>query len=145
MNKNLKNDTYKNLVDELQSIISKGQYQAYKAVDNIKIQTYLQIGERVVREKLNNKNRVDYEKYLVNNLVIDLNIDKRILYEIIKFYKLYPIVYTVCVQLSWSHFGLLIKIYNSKERQFYKQKTINNSWSVRELRKQIKKPTLPKN
>ena len=41
----LKNErSYKNLLQELQSIISKGQYQAYKAVDNIKVQTYWQLG-----------------------------------------------------------------------------------------------------
>jgi hypothetical protein len=31
---------YQNLLDELKSIIAKGQFQAYKAVDNIKVQTY---------------------------------------------------------------------------------------------------------
>jgi len=30
---------YQNLLDELKSIIAQGQYQAYKAVDNIKVQT----------------------------------------------------------------------------------------------------------
>ncbi len=37
---------YQNLLDELKSIIAKGQYQAYKAVDNIKVQTHWQLGER---------------------------------------------------------------------------------------------------
>ena len=55
MNKNLKNDSYKSLLEELKSIISNGQHRAYKAVDNIKVQTYWQIGERVVREEMNNK------------------------------------------------------------------------------------------
>jgi hypothetical protein len=38
---------YKSLLQELQSIIQKGQYAAYKAVDNIKVQTYWQLGERI--------------------------------------------------------------------------------------------------
>jgi hypothetical protein len=33
---------YQNLLDELKSIIAKGQYQAYKSVDNIKVQIYWQ-------------------------------------------------------------------------------------------------------
>lgn len=62
--------SYKNLLHELQSIISKGQYQACKAIDNIKVQTYWQLGERIVREELKYKDRADYGKYQVNSLSI---------------------------------------------------------------------------
>lgn len=113
-----KND-YKNLVQELQSIISNGQHQAYKAVDNIKVQAYWQIGERIVREEIKNQDRADYEKYLINELTLDLKIGRRLLYEIIKFYRVYPIVHTLCAQLSWSHFCLLIQLNNKNERSFY--------------------------
>jgi hypothetical protein len=41
-----------NLLDELKSIIAQGQYQAYRAVDNIKVRTYWQLGERIVRESI---------------------------------------------------------------------------------------------
>lgn len=138
MNKNLKNNGYKSLLEELKSIISNGQHRAYKAVDNIKVQTYWQIGERVVREELKYKDRADYGKYLTNNLSIDLNIERQLLYRIIKFYKSYPIVVTLRPQLSWKHYVALIPVFDKKERQFYEQKTITNSWSIRELRKQIK-------
>jgi len=36
----IKNNNYRNLLQELRGIIAKGQHQAYKAVDNIKVQTY---------------------------------------------------------------------------------------------------------
>lgn len=136
--KEVNNSDYKSLVQELQSIISQGQHQAYKTVDNIKVQAYWQIGERIVREEMKNKERAKYEEYLINNLTIDLGIGRRLLYEIINFYRVYPIVHTVCAQLSWSHLRLLIKLNNDKERNYYENKTIINSWSVRELIKQIK-------
>jgi hypothetical protein len=63
---------YQTLLQELQSILLKGQYTAYKAVDNIKVQTYWQIGERIVREELQHKDRADYGEYLVENLAVDL-------------------------------------------------------------------------
>jgi hypothetical protein len=103
---------YQNLLDELKSIIAQGQYQAYKAVDNIKVQTCWQLGERIVREELKNKNRADYGKYLIDSLAIDLKIPKRRLYEIVGFYRAYPIVRTVSAQLSWSHYLELSKIDN---------------------------------
>ena len=54
---------YKDLLQELKSILAKSQYAAYKAVDNIRVQTYWQLGERIVREELNNQDRADYGKY----------------------------------------------------------------------------------
>ena len=129
---------YQNLVQELKSIILKGQHVAYKAVDNIKVQTYWQIGERIVREELGHKNRADYGKYLVGELAGDLEIDKSQLHRIIRFYKAYQIVGAVHPQLSWYHYVELIKVENIETRLFYEQKIIQNSWGYRELRKQIK-------
>lgn len=68
---------YKSLLAELKSIIAKGQYQAYKAVDNIRVETYWQLGERIVREELKQQDRADYGKYLIDNLAVDLKIPRR--------------------------------------------------------------------
>jgi hypothetical protein len=46
-------------------------------------------------------------------------------------------VQTVTAQLSWSHFVVLIYLNNKEERLFYEQQTIQNAWSVRELRRII--------
>jgi predicted nuclease of restriction endonuclease-like (RecB) superfamily len=135
---------YKNLVNELQGILDKGLYTAYKAVDNIKVQTYWQIGERIVREELKHKNRADYGVYLVKKLVVDLGIKRDQLFRIIQFYRIYPIVGAVHRQLSWYHYLELIKVDTEKERKFYEQKVIQNSWSYRKLKEQIKN-TLYKN
>lgn len=138
-NKSLANPSdYQNMLQELKGIIANGQYQAYKAVDNIKVQTYWQIGERIVREEMKNKDRAEYEKYLIENLAVDLNIGKRVLYEIVKFYRAYPIMQTLSAQLSWSHYVELIEIENQPERGFYQRKILSFSWSIRELRFQIK-------
>lgn len=56
----------------------------------------------------------------------------------VKFYNVYPILQTVSAELSWSHYVELIEINNSKKRTFYQNKAIVISWSVRELRKQVK-------
>jgi len=128
---------YQNLLQDLKGIIADKRYQAYKAFDNLKVQAYWQIGERIVREEMRNKDRADYEKNLINRLAIDLNIGKRVLYEIIKFYRVYPIVQTLSAQLAWSHYVELIEMGNNKERLFYEQKILMFSWSVRELRNNI--------
>ena len=131
-------ESYRNLLNELKSILSKGQARAYKAVDNIKVQTYWQIGERIVRDEIENKERADYGKYLVDQISLDLNINKRELYRIIRFFRLYEIVATVSPQLSWNHYKELVDIENNKERMFYQNNAVNKYWSVRELRLQVK-------
>ncbi len=95
---------YKDLLHELKSILAKGQYADYKAVDNIRVQTYWQLGERIVREELNNQGRADYGKYLVDNLAVDLGVKRQRLYEFVQFYRVYPIVRSVSGQLSWTHY-----------------------------------------
>ena len=129
---------YKDLLQELKSILAKGQYAAYKAVDNIRVQTYWQLGERIVREELKYKDRAGYGKILIINLAKDLNMGERLFYEIVKFHRVYSILHTVRAELSWSHYGHLIEIENNKERAFYQNQAILNSWSVRELKKQLK-------
>lgn len=129
---------YQALLQELQSILTKGHYTASKAVDNIKVQTYWQLGERIVREELKQKDRAGYGKYLVKNLEKDLGIKWQRLYEIVNFYKAYPIFRSVTGKLSWTHYTCLINVKDSNKRAFYENQAVLHSWSVRDLKQQIK-------
>ncbi|MBU4242655.1 MAG: DUF1016 family protein [Nanoarchaeota archaeon] len=135
--KALTKNNYAALLKDIKSILEKGLCRAYKAVDNIKVQTYWQIGERIVREELTHKDRADYGKKIINNLAKDLGINRRLFYRIVKFYRQYPIVVTVSPQLSWSHYEVLIGMENDGTRKFYEIQSVIESWSVRELRKRI--------
>ncbi|MBF0474718.1 MAG: DUF1016 family protein [Deltaproteobacteria bacterium] len=136
-NLTIKDNDYQNLVKDLKSLIDKGLNKAYKAVDNIKVQTYWQIGERIVREELKHKDRAEYGKHLIDNLTVDLNLRRQFLYEVIQFYRVYPIVRALHGQLSWYHYLSLIQIEDAKKRLFYEKKIIANAWSYRELRRQV--------
>ncbi|NMC35206.1 MAG: DUF1016 domain-containing protein [Veillonellaceae bacterium] len=129
---------YRPLLNDIRSILDKNLARAYQAVDNIKVQTYWQIGERIVREELAHQERADYGKKAIIGLAHDLGISKRLLFEIVAFYKTYPIVHSLRAQLSWTHYGVLITLTNPEERQFYEVQSIKNAWSVRDLQKKIK-------
>lgn len=129
---------YPNLLQELKSILDTGLQTAYKAVDNIKVQTYWQLGERIVREELQHKDRAEYGEYLAEKLSEDLALKKTELFRIIKFYNTYRIVATVSPQLSWSHYRELITVEDEKERLFYQTQAIQHTWSVRKLREKIR-------
>jgi len=132
-------ENYPELLQDLKSLLTKAKYQAYKAVDNLKVQTYWQIGERIVREELQHKDKADYGEFLISRLARDLGFSKVMLHYMIRFYTVYPIVQTVSEQLSWSHIVELIYLNNNEERQFYGQQIIKNGWSVRTLRCEIGK------
>ncbi|MEW6095195.1 MAG: PDDEXK nuclease domain-containing protein [bacterium] len=129
---------YNEILSDIRSLLEKATYQAYKAVDNIRVQTYWQIGERIARGELEHKERADYGKQVIENLAVDLGFQKRVIYRMLQFYKTYQIVSTLSTQLSWSHYQELILILENKERNFYETQIIQNNWSVRELRRQIK-------
>ena len=129
---------YTEILQDIKSLLEKARYRAYKAVDNLRVQTYWQIGDRIVRGELQHRERADYGERVIERLASDLDIAKRNLHNTVRFYRVYPIVQTLSAQLSWSHFVELIYLDNKEERQFYEQHTIQNAWSVRELRRQIR-------
>ena len=55
-----------------------------------------------------------------------------------QFYLLFPILRTVCEELTWSHYRYLLSIKNENERTYYINQVILNQLSVRELRSLIK-------
>ncbi len=128
---------YNHLLADIGSILQQGLSRAYKAVDNLKVQTYWQIGERIAREELRHKERADYGKEVIKLLSLDLNIAEQTLRHMIRFYRTYPIISAVWRELSWSHYRILIYAENKEVRQFYEQQTVLNLWSTRELEKQF--------
>ncbi|MFH1431707.1 MAG: PDDEXK nuclease domain-containing protein [archaeon] len=130
-------DGYGQLLKDIKSILQQGLSKAYKAVDNLKVQTYWQIGERVVREELRHEERADYGQKIIDHLAEDLQLSRSAMFSIVAFYKTYPIVQTLSGQLSWSHYLELITIGDKEKRIFYELQIIHNMWSVRELKKQI--------
>ena len=90
---------YNEILRDIRSLLEKATYQAYKAVDNLRVQTYWQIGERISRGELEHKGRADYGKQAIDNLAVDLGFQKRVIYRMLQFYKTYPIVSTLSTQL----------------------------------------------
>ncbi|NQU17917.1 MAG: DUF1016 family protein [Candidatus Saganbacteria bacterium] len=137
MKHDLKNTSYQKLLGDISFLLERARNQAYKAVDNIRVQTYWQIGERIAREDLHNKSRAIYSKRIIRKLSKDLGFGRVILYRILQFYNVYPIVSAVPRQLSWTHLVELLAINNPTERQFYEVLAAQNMWSSRQLREKI--------
>lgn len=54
-----------------------------------------------------------------------------------KFYLMYQNANTLCSQLSWSHYRILMRISDDKRRAWYTEECAKSGWSVRQLERQI--------
>ena len=59
------------------------------------------------------------------------------LFNMRKFYSTYPDVQSLTRHLSWTHICELLIIEDKDKRSFYEKESVNSSWSVRELKRQI--------
>ncbi len=131
-------DDYVALLGEIRGLLQTARARAYQAVDNIKVQAYWQVGERIVRAELDHKERAGYGTRVVEQLARDLHMTRQMLARIVRFYRAYPIVAALNTQISWSHHEALATLDDRNEREFYEAEVVRHAWSVRQLDEQIK-------
>lgn len=104
---------------------------------------YWSIGKRILEEEQQGKERADYGTYLLKNLSKELipeygsGFSVRQLELCRQFYREYPNANTLCSQLNWSQYKLLISISDIDKRLYYQLESVNNGWTKRELERQI--------
>jgi predicted nuclease of restriction endonuclease-like (RecB) superfamily len=54
-----------------------------------------------------------------------------------QFYMMYQKRYTLCSELSWSHYRILMRISDDNRREWYTEECAKSGWSVRQLERQI--------
>jgi hypothetical protein len=133
---------YQNLLSQIAETYSQSWIRAMQLVNSQMTTTYWQVGRHIVEFEQGGKVKAEYGKALISNLARDLslqlgkNFNRSNLVYMRLFYIRYPISKTVSHQLTWSHIIELLKIDDSLERGFYEQQTIQERWSIRELKRQ---------
>ena len=123
------------------SIVS-AQRSLSVAVNSAMVTAYWEIGEQIYKACGEN-DRAGYGKKLLQYLSAHLTaefgkgFDESNLRKMRQFYCAYPIRDTLCPELSWSHYRLLMRVPNEKERAFYAEECAKSAWSVRQLERQI--------
>lgn len=104
---------------------------------------YWKIGESIVRHEQNDNIRAEYGeqtlKLLSKELTNELGrgFSRSNLQNMRAFYLNYDIRQSLTGKLSWTHYCELLSISDKDKRSFYERETINSSWSVREMKRQI--------
>jgi len=145
MEKNIlrNNSNYMNLLNGIGKILEEGRKKAFKAVNEILVKTYWEIGRQIIEFEQKGKERANYGSSLLTKLSKDLKLrygrgfSKSNVYLMRLFYLKYQKFQTVSGKLSWSHYAELLGIENDLERSFYEKQSIKENCSVRELKRQI--------
>jgi hypothetical protein len=70
---------YDALLREVRGLLQTARNRAYQAVDNIRVQAYWQVGERIVRAELEHQGRADYGRQVIERLSRDLGMAQRLI------------------------------------------------------------------
>lgn len=136
--KYIDNDFYKSVKE----VLEQARKRVYRNIQSEMVLAYWQIGKMIV-EKQGGETRADYGDGLLRELSIRMTNDfgkgftERNLRAMRQFYLVFPKWHSVCAELSWSHYRLLIRVENKNARDFYLKEAINANWSVRQLDREI--------
>lgn len=135
----------KDVYAEISNLLKEARKSIVSNINTTMTKTYFLIGKRIVEEEQNGNERATYGKNLIKTLSKRLTeefgkgFSATNLKQMKSFYIAYKKGQTVSDQfkLSWSHYLILMRMENIEERNFYEIESIQNNWSLRELRRQI--------
>lgn len=112
------------LFSQISRILNEARRKAYAVANSAMVRAYWQIGRLIVDAQGGNS-KAKYGDNLIANLSKRLTKEfgagytQANLRYMRQFYLTFPNCHTLCDNLSWSHYRVLIKVTNSKAREFY--------------------------
>ncbi|MDR2424116.1 MAG: PDDEXK nuclease domain-containing protein [Prevotellaceae bacterium] len=130
-------------ISDIRGIIETAKTGAVRSVDFSRVLMYWKLGERIVVEEQDGKERANYGSFLLQNLAKRLEpeygsgFSYRQLARARQFYSTFPIVSALRTQFNWLQYKLLIQMNDPDKREYYEQEALHNAWTGRELERQI--------
>ncbi len=139
----LTNHTDNPLLTDIRDLLTSARGQLGRAVNSAMVQTYWQVGRLIVEDEQAGQARAQYGAKVLEWLSAELTqefgkgFDVTNLRAMRRLYQAHPIRETLSLELGWSHYCRILRIEDSKARDWYAAETIANRWSVRALDRQI--------
>ncbi|MBQ0161794.1 MAG: DUF1016 family protein [Treponema sp.] len=136
-------ENFVNLYNDISSILKNARENAYKAVNFAMVTSYWSIGKLIVEDEQNGNARAEYGKAVLEQLSEKLTaefgkgFDTSNLRYMRLFYNTFPICDTLRHELSWSHYRMLLRVKDEKARNWYMNEAADQTWSTRQLDRQI--------
>ena len=128
------------IYQSIRDTLVQARTKAFTAINFAMVEAYWEIG-RKIEEAVGE--RAEYGKgflkFLAKGLTVEFGkgFDESSLRRMRQFYKVFMNRATLWHELSWSHYRLLMKIEDDTRREFYGRECVAESWSVRQLERQI--------
>jgi len=138
----MNNEISTNVYHHIRETVLNAKTKVYTAVNFAMVEAYWEIGREIVEAQGQNQ-RAEYGKQLLKYLSEQLTQEfgkgftETNLRYMRQFYLAFPIHHTLCDELSWSHYRLLMRIDDENRRAFYLKECADSNWSVRQLERQI--------
>jgi len=130
---------------EIRELLQKSRSIAYQAVNTVMVNTYWQIGKRIVEQEQHGQNRANYGDYLITNLSRYLSetfgkgFSEANLWNMRQFFLTFPEFSTQRVEnLTWTNIRLIMRLENQVEREYYIREASEQNWTSRLLERNIK-------
>lgn len=133
----------KTLFSEIKQILLNARQTAYKAINFAMVTAYWNIGRLIIEDEQQGNSRAQYGKYVLTELSQRLTkefgkgFDERELRRIRQFYLIFPKWDALRPELTWTHYRLLIRVKNEGARMWYMNEAAEQTWSSRQLGRQI--------
>jgi predicted nuclease of restriction endonuclease-like (RecB) superfamily len=124
----------------IRETLSHARKLACSAVNSAMVQAYWEVGRQIAEAQ---GGRAAYGqkllRYLSKHLTEEFGagFNERSLRAMRQFHQAFPIRRTLCAELTWSHYRLLMRIENAERRAFYTREAAESGWTVRQLDRQI--------
>ena len=131
------------LLTNLRDLIQQGRQRALRAVDMVQVQTCWEVGRHIVEFEQGGEARAAYGQRLLPVLAQALTadfgrgFDASNLRYMRLFYRAFPIRDALRHELSWTHYRVLLRVADTKARDWYAREAATQGWSVRALDRQI--------
>lgn len=127
---------------QVRTVIVEARRYVHKTANIAMVKAYWLVGKMIV-EQQGGAAKAAYGDGLVDALAERLTAEfgagftRSNLRNMRQFYLCFEKCHTLCGELSWSHYRLLITVESEEARQYYAEECRKSLWSVRELQRQI--------
>ena len=131
------------LLGRLRDLIGQARQRALRAVDLVQVSTSWEVGRHIVEFEQGGRTRAVYGAGLLPQLGERLTaefgkgFDASNLYKMTQFYRLFPNLDALRLNLSWTHYRLVLRLDDQVAREWYANEAAAQNWSTRQLERQI--------
>ena len=127
---------------DIKKVLEEARKRVYRNIQSEMVLAYWQIGKMIV-DKQGGEARAKYGDGLIKELSAQMTRDFGKGFDVAnirnmrQFYLVFRKRDTLCSELSWSHYRLLMRVEDEAARNFYIKESTDGNWSVRQLEREI--------